>query len=1537
MRRFLIAAGTSMYREGSGLPSLPLAGEDAERLAAFLTTPAMGYTRVLEKVSTDPTADEFENALTEWSSGAGLTAEDVVLLYYAGHGDRPADRSYRLACADSRPGSPRSWLSLANIAEILADSPLRHVLFVIDACHAAAGAAEFQGVTESIVAARPRGDTPGSGTWVLASARHRDLADDGAFAARLIEACERGDGPSQRHLAPSALAARVNESFLAEGGRRQRATCSAAHQVEPPPFFPNPRYDPAAEADEGATAADIGDLRSHFEPRGRGVEHVHDPGSYFTGRAAALTRLREHLSGPGGRGALAVTAAPGSGKSAVLGRLVLDGCSDVSVNARHQTLDALVARLAAAADITAADPPSLLRSLAARRAPFRIVVDSLDEAGPADDRTEAGRIAWELLRPLGGVECVRLVVGSRRELLPHLGERLATMDLDSAAYADDTSTAEYVRRVLTDPPSPYTGRPAEAGAVAAEVARRSGRCFLVARMTATALLRGEVVDISVPGWADALPSDVGGAFDAYLRRLPPARRQSAMALLTTLAFGEGQGLPRKVWLAAARRLTGIDLREADIDALAEEDESYLTCLDAAGVKHFRLYHQELTDHLRRRLLRSRDLKDVQQAFVDVLLDLTPERRWADAPPYVRAHLATHAAGAEAIGGLIEDPAFLLAADPAGLLPAVRHPSCDPMTALVVERCADILGTTAPAGLDRAARLAFTAESLGVPALARRAEELSPSVRRVRVEARPVTPHRIVGRHEESSHHSEGAMYTWRTEDVVFADGTRAVLGACPPGSALYVWMVDAARRSGGLPHPATIDSWQTLPTRAGPALVVTLDAERSLRLWNVDEQVLLRHEPDAPYDTILDAGRLPDGRLVLVCRDRFDIVLTDQLGVPLLRIPASEEYPTEPPSAFLVPQGEETVGLVVCDTVEGTVTRYAVGPGRPERTVLLRGLSRPRLVRRTSRRDGAALAVVWEPAQRGDRGRMTLVDCVSGCTRSAERPRRARDGNFVRRGPGDVVYVSAEYHRVCLLGLHTDQPDTRAGLPLTDMIVMTPFASRGGGVHAVVAGFGGGLRVVDCLSGRVLGPPLDGHESAVCCLKVIAGREHGAPDVLSISNDGTVRLWRPVLAEEPAGSVRDSGDERIERMGTPHIHAWPAHPADYVLTYESGCGLWLVEGGALDQDDSAHRPLNPRHLPEDLHLVGGPAAEDGAGALHFLGRGGTATVVDGPQSGMEWDIGLLRLRPDRTVTVGERHLVPAKPSTVVIGHLLPGTSAHPDVRLVSYDSEDGRLLDGPSVRATVPVPWAGSVSFDLCTAAFRDREGRAVLVVAASDSTRAVGHFLDVSTGRALRDKPRELPAGLTGLTALHQPDGTRFLVAESAGRGVAVLDLDTDRLHTVAAEWPARMSSFLAGAPWEGRGEALRWVRTRGGGFLLALLTDVPVYPGEPRRLLLWDPAHPTTPARELPVQARRLLWSGQAPTGEALLAVSDQHGVRLVHLPSGEDVWSAPLPALVTSLALRPGSPHLDMGIATQQGVVLIRPRLTPAWRRRLLGDGV
>ncbi|MGW9206337.1 caspase family protein [Embleya sp. NPDC055664] len=499
-RRYLVAAGTRHYRE---LGELRGAHRDVGRIVDLFG--AMGYERVLTEVSRDPDADEFENALADWCAGGGLTAGDVVVVYYAGHGDPPIAGPYRPACAGSVATRPRTWLSLENLAAILAESPVRDVLFIVDACHAGLGADELGAVTAAFAATRGRGAEPGSGTWVLASARRRELAsDEGHFVTELARAHTAGDGASQRRLSPALLADRINRAFVT-AGHAQRAVCSVTDQSIQPPFFPNPAFDPAAEiGPDGRAEGEASDLTAHFEPRGRGVEHVHDPGSYFTGRAHALDVVRTRLAGPGGRGPLAVTGAPGSGKSALLGRIVLEGDTsggappiDVSINARHQTIDALIGRLAGAADVRASSVDALLAAPAGRRAPYRVVVDSLDEAGPGHDIVEARRIAWELLRPLGDVPCLRLVVGSRRELLSDWCKHAPIVDLDTDAYADDTSVAD-VR-------SPYTDAPDTARVIAQAVARRAGRCFLVARMTASALLRQEPVDVRTSGWADATP------------------------------------------------------------------------------------------------------------------------------------------------------------------------------------------------------------------------------------------------------------------------------------------------------------------------------------------------------------------------------------------------------------------------------------------------------------------------------------------------------------------------------------------------------------------------------------------------------------------------------------------------------------------------------------------------------------------------------------------------------------------------------------------------------------------------------------------------------------------------------------------------------------------------------------------------------------------------------------------------------------------------------------------------------------------------
>ncbi|MFG2357202.1 caspase family protein [Streptomyces sp. NPDC048521] len=236
-----MAAGTRRYREGAELPRVH---EDVDRVVGLFTS--MGYERVLTSVSYDPSAAGFENALADWCHSDRLTADDVVVVYYAGHGDLAPSGGYRLACADSAAARPRSWLSLTNIAMSLADSPVRNVLLIVDACLAAAAGSDIGQVTDAIVARRPRADTFGAGTWLLASARHRDLAVDGAFVTELASACGQGDGPSQRYLAPSVLADRVNRSFVA-AGLAQRAACSSVDQSEPPPFFLNPAFDEHAE------------------------------------------------------------------------------------------------------------------------------------------------------------------------------------------------------------------------------------------------------------------------------------------------------------------------------------------------------------------------------------------------------------------------------------------------------------------------------------------------------------------------------------------------------------------------------------------------------------------------------------------------------------------------------------------------------------------------------------------------------------------------------------------------------------------------------------------------------------------------------------------------------------------------------------------------------------------------------------------------------------------------------------------------------------------------------------------------------------------------------------------------------------------------------------------------------------------------------------------------------------------------------------------------------------------------------------------
>ncbi|MFC8225156.1 caspase family protein [Streptomyces sp. NPDC057287] len=1549
--RYLVAAGTRHYREA---PELPLAHEDVHRATELFVS--MGYERVLTAVSYDPDCASFENALADWCHTPGLTADDVVVVYYAGHGDRSPAGQYRLACADSEPGRPRSWLSLPNLAEILATSPVRNVLFVVDACHAAAATAEIGTVTDTIVAGRGRGDRFGGGTWLLASARHRDLAVDGAFVTELAKAFHQGDGPSQRCLAPSMLAERVNRSLTAMG-LAQRAACSSTDQSERPPFFVNPSFDPSAEVTgDGRTVSDASDLSSHFEPRGRGVEHVHDPGSYFTGRERALREARAHLEGDGQGQAMVVTADPGSGKSAVLGRLVLEGCADTSVNAHHQTLEALVERIAAAADVRASTPVALFTALVDRGRPFRIVVDSLDEAGSAGDKAEARRIAWELLRPLAAVTCVRLVVGSRRELLPHLGGHVPVIDLDNGEYAQDTEPAEYVAKILCDEGAPYEHRPDVARQVAREVARRAGRCFLVARMTASALLRGSVIDTAVPGWAEQLPSDVGGAFEAYLQRLPQERHAKTMALLTVLAFGEGNGLPRRLWVQVATRLSGIPLVQADVDLLLDEDGSYLAHADVDGTKYFRLYHQELTDHLKQRSLKHRDLADLQECFVVTLLELVPDRDWSQAHPYVRTHLSTHAAASGELDDLIEDASFVVHADLATLLPAVRRALRRPTLALAVERYAYLVANTDSAQVDKPALLAFVAGAHGEHALSAQAQNLSAVLERVWVEPREITPHRVVGRHNGDAYAIRSYSKGWRIEDLALPDGGHVVLAAPPSTHHVHVWRLDDPSQSTLLPHPAVVAGLALLNDGASPAQAVTLDVKGDIRIWDVTDQTL-RHTAPSGATLLFDAGFRDDGTPVVVCGDTEQVrVCTLPLLEPLVQAacetPAKIDLDMPEASAYLAHDADGRVRLLLCDGVRGRVTLHSLD-AEGSVDILLDDCIRPFLADRIHGGRGT-VAAVCEP-----RTRVTLIETGSG--RMAALPFNGfvwQESGFALGSEDDPVFVTQD--RDDLLIARLDGPVQRVAARDKDAdhaSFLAPVLLRAG-LHAATVGYGSQVCVVSCTTADAVGSPLWGHEAAVCALRLLPAHGEPGPDILAVGNDGTARLWRWADHARP-GDPRSASLE----LSAPEIDsliAWPEDPPGVMavsgrmvrrvaLSPEPpGTTFDLVEDLFVDAVSEQERAVDPDgslqlliwdykgQVKPDAHsdLPGWPGSVPHSQAVwHRIAPGGLAEHTN-----LTWLEGMADLG--------------------VQAHLLPPTSSHPHTRLLGLDAVRGRVkrLDTPhSIPEWTNLPWPVDPSNDsVCSAAFTTLEGTTVLLTgtrplgrwessvagrydrsAEGEAPRAGitdGRLWDVSAGTPGRGTPLKLLGDVCLLLPHHTKAGTRWVAQQGREGTTEVIDLSTDSRYRVRPSQPVDEPRSGIGHRMISEIDVfLRWTELSDGGAVLLLLDPEACDDAHAAPVTVWDSAAPETP-RQLGLPACRLLWTGRVPDGDTLVAISDEQGVALCHLPSGEKVWSAPLPALVTSLAALPASPNFDLAVGTQQGVVFLRPRLSRPWRERL-----
>jgi len=474
----------------------------------------------------------------------------------------------------------------------------------------------------------------------------------------------------------------------------------------------------AAKAEEQAGPRAV-QLRDHFEPRARGILPTQiRGGSYFTGRVRVLGELSAWLAQPDAVDCRArvVTGGPGSGKSAVLGRLIAladpqlqdkwkasgthapagtvppPGVTIVAVHAHTRPVDEVAAQIAYALGVRETTAVGLLGALRndwkPRPAAVAVMVDSVDEA--ADPR----RLIAGLLRPLAEAAArtgIRLLVGTRPgggdDLVGRFGSSAVILDLDSPEYLDRDDIQEYVRRTLLaegDPQAatPYREQPALAAAVAHAIAVRATPSFLIAQLTALSLTKlTQPVDTAVPGWMEEFPDNVGDTMELYLADARPGGRW-LRDLLTTLAWSQGYGLDKQLWAAAAAALETEEYSEHHVVQLLDSPTADLIHSTVRGDQTtYLLFHEALAEYLRQRSSTYRSPRETHRRLADALTAHLP-RTSADAPDWSRAgeytcmYLAYHAAQGQVLDPLLEEAGFLVMAEPARLLAALPAASTD---------------------------------------------------------------------------------------------------------------------------------------------------------------------------------------------------------------------------------------------------------------------------------------------------------------------------------------------------------------------------------------------------------------------------------------------------------------------------------------------------------------------------------------------------------------------------------------------------------------------------------------------------------------------------------------------------------------------------------------------------------------------------------------------------------------------------------------------------------------------------------------------
>ncbi|WP_189111938.1 hypothetical protein [Streptomyces camponoticapitis] len=652
-----MAIATSQYDDPHFGP-LPVDAE-VQALTDWLCALGLGaraFTPAYPELAHNPSERAITDALKNPEPYARWRAGDAAVVFVTGHGETSDNVHWTVLKASESLRLPATALRTADLIMWLKTTEIRHLFLMLDLC--------FAGKTITEVAAFEK-DIPG--TWLVLPSATRDReAITGALTAAVTAFLAELGSREGESWAGQKIEYLDVQAFLegvrAHLGPHQRLEPLQGSQTYGPhPCLPNPHYRAQDATTVQAPRSDLAipqaDVEAHWGPKSRGSTTDGHTNWLFTGRRQLMLDLIDASTGD--PGATMVTGSAGSGKSAVLSRLVTlsdpafrtryaahlgdippdlcptEGAVDVAVLATGKNPSDVIAQIATALHVpppgTNGGQPTLEEWVAAWQNwlttgtdKITVVVDALDETAHA-----MTILNGELARLDPGRTRLRLIVGVRSpggddpaspDLHPTRGVPLADqaehiltarrIRVDEQPWWAPGDLADYAAAMLTTTPaSPYQQRetPDIAGAVARALAARAGTSFLVTRIAAANLAhRSESVSPTDESWLKAVDEGVQGVLrqdlDTYCHNDTEKRLQT-VHLLRALAFARGRGIPwRRIWPAFANAVADDPDRtygDRDIaDLLHSPFGGYLTTDITDGTTVYRLFHDALNTTLR---------------------------------------------------------------------------------------------------------------------------------------------------------------------------------------------------------------------------------------------------------------------------------------------------------------------------------------------------------------------------------------------------------------------------------------------------------------------------------------------------------------------------------------------------------------------------------------------------------------------------------------------------------------------------------------------------------------------------------------------------------------------------------------------------------------------------------------------------------------------------------------------------------------------------------------------------------------------------